>query len=359
MKKTIVLISTYNADCGIATYSRDLVLSLKKENVNVFVIAEAKHRDLIPKSEILEEIPVYRVWKRDAAYESQFGLSSIVRLLKNCKVLPDIVHIQHEFGIFPDNAGFWRLIDELSTMKIAVAITLHTVMPPPANIGFFRLFNNNVKIISHTNAARAILNNYYPFATYCIPHGVPQILLAPESTEYVNFMCLGFISPSKGHGDIIKAFAETWEHSGGCKLHIVGLCRDLGYLDKLNSQITSLALQDHILIDEGFKPAKEIETYLNTAQVIVLGGGRTSPFSASGQLAQAIGAGLPVIAKNIPIYRSQPSPSVLYYDDSKECALFMKACLNKDTRKELSNHAGFITFDEAAKKHLEVYFGVC
>ena len=192
-----------------------------------------------------------------------------------------------------------------------------------------------------------------------IPHGCPVESLKNKTKLFdgVNILCPGFISSSKNLEELIKSFALAWSNfEVSAYLHIVGLCRDINYLNKLESQIKSYNLDQNILIDEGFKTDQEMKKYLGGTDFIILGGNNTSPYSASGQLAQAIGAQLPVIAKNIPIYRSQNSEKVLFFSNTIECSLFMQTLVNnKELREKLSKHTGFPTWEEVAKKHINLY----
>ena len=362
----ILLISTYNTECGIATYTKNLVRELAKEH-KVFILAELEPKAFAPLSYTDKDTSarVFKTWKRNNPYGADFGLSSIVNFLKTNNFKPDIIHIQHEFGIFPNDDAFFTLLQELTGLTKSKVITFHTISRPPINIGFFsKLENYIVKTVAHTPAGHSVLSK--PPGEFgihsihaLIPHGCPS----PEApgykfAEHVTILCPGFISPSKGHEELIESFARAWPNfeKNPATLYIVGLCRDTSYLNRLQSQIKNYNLEQNIVIDEGFKTEQEMTKYLGSANIILLGGGKTSPYSASGQLAQAIGAQLPVIAKNIPIYRSQNSEKVLLFSDKTECALFIQQLVNNEKlREKLGKHEGFPTWVEVTKKHINLY----
>src|SRR5688572_14831597 len=105
----ILLISTWKTECGIATYTEYLAKALQSLGHEITIFAEAKQKDLSPYKDF-EDFNVYRIWKRSAAFESQFGLKSIFDLIQRSNIKPNIIHIQHEFGLFPDNSAFWALV---------------------------------------------------------------------------------------------------------------------------------------------------------------------------------------------------------------------------------------------------------
>lgn len=346
----VLLVSTYKVACGIATYAENLARALAP-HAKVFIAAESLSKDLVHRTENVDNVQVYRLWKRSAPFDSQFGLSAILNFIKTSGK-PDAVHIQHEFGLFPDNAGFWKFVDALETLKIKVVITFHTVSF--SNVGFFR--TRNISVIAHTKEGCLVLGQYLP-NKYLILHPVSRVPKGPEKPldhGFLHWLVPGFISPSKNVEEIIKAFGESWNTCS--KLHIVGLCRDPNYLAKLKSQITSYSLEEFINIDEGFKSDDEINAYLRTVDGIILGGLKTSPYSASGQLAQALGAARLVLAKNIPIYKSQFSQNIIHFNSAEELAKLLRCFPGiKQNNLEGVEHSNYITWPDAALRHLEIY----
>ena len=112
----IVLVSTYKTDCGIATYTENLAKALKADGHSVYVFAELTKTKKLPSTETDEcGITIFRSWHRQMVYGAQLGLRSIVKSLEKSK--PDVVHISHEFGIFPDE-NLWALVRDLNSLEI-------------------------------------------------------------------------------------------------------------------------------------------------------------------------------------------------------------------------------------------------
>jgi len=88
-------------------------------------------------------------------------------------------------------------------------------------------------------------------------------------------------------------------------LLIRGLCRDMKYASKLHRLIGFYGVGNRVQLDLEFDP-HPIST-LCKAHAVILGrasprNNRPEPYSASGQIAAAIGACVPVLAKNAPIH---------------------------------------------------------
>lgn len=353
MPKNIVLVSTYDTECGIASYTKELAHALKKLGHNIYVFAEAKQEQLKPEHYEDNGVKVYRIWKRTAAFDSQFGLSAITKALSGT-IKPDAVHFQHEFGLFPNTSDFDWLVDVPEAI-----VTFHTITDPTDNVGMFGIKNPWTSIAHTADGLRVLAENQERF--YLVPHGVGEP--KNQNTTFDHFqtgvigLCPGFISSTKGHFEIVNGWARAWRESNKNQyLCIVGRCRQPKYQFLLQERINQLGLQDRIIIEEGFKSDDDMAACLNSADYIVLGGKDTSPYSASGQLAQAIGAELPVLVKDIPIYRSQYSSKILTYRDEETCAAGLKILMDSRVRSNFYNHDNYKTWDEVAKIHEGIYF---
>ena len=85
-------ICNWGDQCGIATYSELLIPELRKHVKEVKIFAEIMEDDS----------NVERCWKR--------GQSCIDLAKRIIEYAPDVVFIQHEFGIFPKATHFLKLL---------------------------------------------------------------------------------------------------------------------------------------------------------------------------------------------------------------------------------------------------------
>ena len=114
----IGFISTYPPlECGIGTYTQDLVEGLRQDKIETFVITPfgAQGKDIIP------------VYSWDSKSFATDVYNATIRLT------PDVVHIQHEFGLYGQLHGV-AVVDLLiryAVSEIPVITTLHTVPVHP------------------------------------------------------------------------------------------------------------------------------------------------------------------------------------------------------------------------------------
>ena len=86
----VAFVSRWGVQCGIATYTDQLILSLEKQGINCECLAEA----LIG----IKEIPVQSDAKFARCWNGRHGnYDGIFRRLMKSK--PSVVHFQHEFAV--------------------------------------------------------------------------------------------------------------------------------------------------------------------------------------------------------------------------------------------------------------------
>lgn len=351
----ICFVSTYHQSCGIATYTEQLAKAVAREH-QVTVLGEMGEK-FMPKQYRDGQVAVAQVWHRQFN-GGKNSITNISRLISSMNVKPAVVHVQHEFGLFPNNEALYVMIAQLIVQNVTVFVTLHTVQFEKA--AFYRkLIDMGVGIIVHSVEAAAcvarVSETYVPFV---IPHGVTPYN-GPRDERYI--LVPGFMSESKNTLEIVQAYFDAREMGVTARLRVAGLCRSEQYESKLRTKIAAYAGEDNVSLETGFVPEDNLRSLYGSAIVVVLGNDRLSPFSASGQLAQAVGHGVPVLAKNVAIYRGVDG--VLYFDDVKQCALWMKTLEKNSTlRQQIStrfkNEASERSWDKIAKRHADVYTAV-
>lgn len=352
----IVLVSTWESHCGIAMYTADLAAALRALGHRVTVLAEGA------PGQGFQDKQAIACWRRGHAYTSQSGLGRVYNLIASSKVKPNVVHFQHEFAFWNDN-DFERVVDELQELNIAVTVTLHTVTAPPRRSGLLRRLPYLIeRPIIHTHEAAAALQAYGHTTPAVISHGV-AIREAPRQPpdgalrEKLNLnpslvygLVPGFMSSSKGHQEILEGLAA----SGGVNLILAGECRDDSYRMKLEGWIDEFGVRDRVDLRYGWQASDDL---WHIADLVVLGAGKTTPYSASGQLAQAMGWGLPVVAKNVPIYRDGPA---LLYDTAEECGMLLDYLAFPQNRLRVANDrskhlAATRQWRDVAASHVSLY----
>lgn len=256
---------------------------------------------------------------------------------------PDLIHIQHEFGLFgsklPWAYKFRKLIrairKELPQVKIVA--TAHSVIEEDykyttegRGIKRIILFFVNLLLLRYLRKiwgektwgiidaviVHSMLQIKSIKKSQCsqvceIPHFIPDLTLGREDVKEAStlfpqkmdtkkyLLVFGFFTPEKGQDIVIKAMCSL---SGEFELVLVGGVRrkqDKGYWDYCNHLIEQYSLQDRIKMT-GFISEEMIVDAYKIADLVIV------PFkwtSGSGSLAHALGMGTPVLASDLKLNR--------------------------------------------------------
>jgi hypothetical protein len=318
-KLSIVFVSTWLQKCGIATYTWDLAQALKERGHAISVLTEILPFDT--RSEYTE-IPNYPVWFRHGPSRA------LIDCIQSSRTKPDYVCIQHEYGLFPNTEDLFRTIKILTGLGIKSVTTLHTVKPGYQYLDFGSM-------VVHTPEAAFFTGPN----TRIIPHGVtirfPTTEEKAEAKKKLGvdawkkvFLAPGFVSTSKDIHNTVGTFLAST--SMDSILIVSGECRDDLLANDLTTNLTVRGHTSRVKLDLTFADDNKRDLYFKAADVIILGREKDSPYSASGQIATALGYGLPILARECPIHRD--GGVVLYRaggaGESNELERFIK---NTDT----------------------------
>lgn len=207
--------------CGVAEYASMLITGLREcSDLEVVVLGDSESKDELP-SAYLE--PYSRVLvKKCFSTTNHAGLYQCIEGVKDV----DLIHIQHEYGIFRDVGGFLRLLSKLRDRGFKVLITLHTVMHSLADAGLLntqkRIVESVDKVIVHSVLQEhELIKQDIPMEKiHRIPHGtllnpyvkeskdslVRQLNLEPELVDRTVITTPGFIRAiDKDLSIVIKA----------------------------------------------------------------------------------------------------------------------------------------------------------
>ena len=287
----IALVTTWNVPCGIATYSAFLEKALTDAGHTVTILSEMDmEQPLACKGTVT-------CWSRGKS------LRPLVQAVLSSKTKPDVIHFQHEYGLFPNTKEFIKTIRELSKAGIPTVVTLHTV---DENATWVSKLPLKTKVIVHTTAGLASIPDG---SNFCVPHGCINTEFADPSLERL-FLVPGFINESKDTIGVVRAYIE--EQPPGTKMIVAGMCRDTNYREKLE-RLVDFSGADVELHFKYFSD-KEMLNLFSRATTIILGRSKKTPYSASGQLALAFGSRRPVLAQDTNIHKDHGGGALLYSD---------------------------------------------
>jgi len=305
--ESVAVIGNYlPRQCGIATFTTDLVEGLSAEAPDIYNWAAAmndRHAGYAYPEKVRFEINQNKL--SDYSVASQFlNISQM-----------DIVCVQHEYGLFGGPAGSY-LLKLLGDLRMPVVTTLHTVLKDPApeyRDVMCKLSDLSDKLVVMSHKASDFLKDIYAVPEdkiVFIHHGIPDTPFIDPSFNKDKFgvegkkvlLTFGLLSPNKGIENVLLALpAVIKEHPdvayiilGATHPHILKLHGD-AYRLKLQQRVRELDIGEHVIFQNRFVELNELCEYLGIADIYV------TPYLeeaqiTSGTLAYAMGTGKAVIS---------------------------------------------------------------
>ena len=302
----IGMISTYPpTECGIATYTEALRAPLDHRRHETFVVSQvgASGRD------------VFGVYDPKQPFaETVFDVST--------KLTPDLVHVQHEYGLFGSMHGvqFIDLLMRYRLVDIPVVTTLHTVyesLTRPQELILNEIVEHSARVIVHEPYQKQTLKHYFgdrydvDSKVAVIEHGIRECGPVPGAKSRLGLdgrkvvMLCGYFRPTKGFHKIVERLPELVERDPEITLVLAGKLRGIEareYRDKLIRLVEDAGVdQRHIKVFRGQFPQHTFDTVLSAADVMCL------PYEAgaqSGMMCQCFAMEAPVVASGLQAFRN-------------------------------------------------------
>jgi len=336
----ILFISTYPPrECGIATYSQDLINALKKQFVYSFNIEICAVENNSEQHQYGKEVK-YKLNTSDA--QSYVEMAEKINADDNIKV----VLLQHEFGLFAETVNEFN--DFISQIKKPLAIVFHTVLPRPDEV-----FKQKVQhlldyadgIIVMTNGAGEILERDYrvdsakisviPHGTHLVPYLDKKVLKEKYGLKGRKVLStFGLLSSGKSIETtldalpgIVKTTPETMFLIIGKTHPTVALQEGEKYRESLHKKIIDLNLQNNVRFINKYLPLEELLEYLQLTDIYLFTS-KDPNQAVSGTFSYALSCGCPVVSTPIPHAKEVLSgdTGILFdFGDSKQ----LKEAVNK------------------------------
>jgi glycosyltransferase involved in cell wall biosynthesis len=300
----IAYLSTYlPRECGIATFTNDLIDAIEKLQVRSTVIA------------VNEKGAIYNYDRRvkwSIERDNKDSYRKAARYVNGSGV--NLVNLQHEFGLFGGECGEY-INTFLHNVKKPVITTLHTVQPdfnPKALEVLKEIFNRSAAVVVIAEIAKALLEKQGLPSEKCvvIPHGCPEIELSDNRVVKdalglhgrLVVSTFGLISSGKGIEYAIKAFPAIVKKEPRVVYLIIGethpeVRKTEGerYRNKLMALVSELGLEQHVRFNNRFLSNRELIRYLKATDIYLTPYVSPNQIS-SGTLTYALGAGKPVVS---------------------------------------------------------------
>lgn len=308
----ILFITTFPPrECGIATYSQDLILAINNKFTNSFSIKIAALETETEKHFYKEDI--YAILQTDKS-------QSYIELAKkiNHDAQLEMVLIQHEFGLFYGNeSDFINFLNSIDKPKIVVC---HTILPNPDEKFKIHVqdINNTVEafIVMTNNSARILTKDYLvaedkisviPHGTHLVEHKNKEILKQKYGLSGRKIIStFGLLSSGKCLETTINALPRIVKKQPEVLFLIIGkthptVFKNEGeqYRNSLKARIKELSLENHVKFVDEYLSLPILLEYLQLT-AIYLFTSKDRNQAVSGTFSYAISCGCPIISTPIP-----------------------------------------------------------
>lgn len=295
-KLRIAMVGVWDIPCGIATYTSFLVEELRKTNNEVRVFAEHNGSDK-------EDPNVVCCWKRGES------LKELAAQLKEYD--PDVIYIQHEYGIFPDAREWTKFISSIQDFNYHVV--LHSVYYHKDKTVCEAICKS---VIVHTDIAKKVLQEKGVAANiHVVPHGCFEL---KETSRLWNIyrsnqtiLQFGFGFEYKGWDVALEAVRLLKEKYP--KIFYLILFSESSFsqeyhesqFEKLQALVKSKGLEENVAIIRGFQTDESLGSFMRTARVAIF------PYTAhpehvvygsSGAVRIAMANGTPAVVSKVPLF---------------------------------------------------------
>ena len=353
LPKILFITSFPPRECGIATYSQDLITALNKKFSNSFEIgicaleSENERHDYNGEIEYILDVD---------------DPGSFANIAKNINDDADIriVMIQHEFGFFEKKKN--EFVQFLGDLTKSVVIVFHTVLPTPNES-----LKENVQeisglaesIIVMTNFSAGILTSDYaipqekitviPHGTHLIPHLDKRFLKNKyRLTDKRVLSTFGLLSSGKSIETTLEALPDVVKTNRDILFLIIGKTHPSvlklegeKYRHMLEEKVAALQLRPYVRFINYFLPLPDLLDYLQLTDIYLFTS-KDPNQAVSGTFSYAVSCGCPIISTPIPHAREvlkNDAGIIFDFENSQQLSKAITALLkNEGLRKSIGSN---------------------
>ncbi len=309
----ILIITSYPPrECGIATYSQDLLKALDNKFLNSFSMKvsalEAGANDYVYPDEVK-----YVLDTTDAG--KYIDLANTINGDADTK----FILLQHEFGFFQE-AGEEALLQFLYTLTKPVILVFHTVLPKPdeamkakvkhlaaACAAIVVMTKNSQKILKDDYGVPAQKIEVIAHGTHLVPHLDKDVLKGKYGfTGRKVLSTFGLLSSGKGIETTLDSLPAIIESNPDALFLVIGkthpnVVKSQGeaYRDMLEAKVEALSLQSHVKFINRYLPLPDLLEYLQMTDIYLFTS-KDRYQAVSGTFSYAMSCGCPIISTPIP-----------------------------------------------------------
>jgi glycosyltransferase involved in cell wall biosynthesis len=308
----ILCITSYPPrECGIATYSQDLIVAVKNKfeksfNINICAVELKDEKHFYSK-----EVKFILETNNSKSY------IEIAKKINENETIQMIL-IQHEFGLFKNNEI--DFIEFLKKLNKPIAVAFHTVLPNP-NDALRKLVKSiddiANSIIVMTNTSAILLTNDYginaeriaviPHGTHLVGHLDKDILKEKYNLTGRKILAtFGLLSSGKCIETTISALRIIVKRYPDVLFLVIGKTHpnvikveEEQYRNSLESYIKTLHLEYNVKFINQYLPLPNLLEYLQLTDIYLFTS-KDRNQAVSGTFSYALSCGCPIISTPIP-----------------------------------------------------------
>lgn len=348
MLPTIVLLTSYPPrECGIATFSQDLVQALNRQFSHSFVLKIAA-----------VETETTSIHPKEVAYALNTNLKQSYNKLAttlNADAQIALLVVQHEFGFY--NHHTEDFLHLLETVVMPVLVVFHTVLPKPNSsllLEVRQIAAKSAGIVVMTEHAKQLLIQDYQLnieKITVIQHGTHLVKSANKEQlkEKYGFggrkivSTFGLISSGKNIETTLHALPAAIEENPDLLFLIIGKTHpevlkseQESYRNMLERTTRELNLENHVVFINQYVSLNDLLEYLQLTDLYLFTS-KDPNQAVSGTFSYALSCGCPIISTPIPhaLELLQDTPyTIVPFSDSEQLALSINHLLADETLRE-------------------------
>lgn len=227
---------------------------------------------------------------------------------------PDLVLIQHEYGLFGGLYGS-HLLTLARGLQVPIATVFHTVLPSP-NHALRKVTTqlaslSRVVVVMCSSAAKLLANEYAVHDTpvTVVRHGYPELCNQPKPRQMMDvdggrgptLLSLGLLGPNKGIETGISAMADVLQHFPHARYFVVGSTHPSEIRHGIDGHRARLVAQAHenkidhaVMFVDGYLTLEEHVAWIQHTDLVLIVH-RDLRQVSSGTLAYSVGSGRAVV----------------------------------------------------------------
>lgn len=308
----ILFVTTFPPrECGIATYSQDLILALNNKFAKSFAIKIVALETQNEKHVYADNL--YAILETD---NSRMYAELAEHIAENKSI--EIVLVQHEFGLFNGNED--DFISFLKSIHKPIIVVFHTVLPHPNEQfkkqaqeinavadSFVVMTNSSAKILEKDYGVLPEKITVIPHGTHLVEHSNKEVLKKKYNLSGRKIIStFGLLSSGKSIETSIDALKTIVKEQPDVLFLVIGKTHPTvfkregeKYRNSLEAKIRVLQLQNNVKFINHYLPLNELLEYLQLTDIYLFTS-KDRNQAVSGTFAYAISCGCPIISTPIP-----------------------------------------------------------